>query len=73
MDHRLGALHAARDRRGVGEVALDQLAAQIAQRCGLLGRAHKRDDVITSRSQLAHYVAADEPCSPRYEDLHRRS
>jgi hypothetical protein len=70
VDRRLGSLHALGDRRVVGEVALDQLAAQLTQRGRLLRRAHQCHNIVAARPQLAHDVAADEPCSSRNEDLH---
>ena len=48
VEDRVGAVDAALDRVHVGEVALDQLGALLAQRVGLVGRAHERHHLVAA-------------------------
>ena len=54
------ALEPVGDRRVVGEVADDQLAAELLELGALRGRADERADVIASLAQLAGHMAPDE-------------
>ena len=58
------------DRVGGREVALDELAAELAQRVRLLGRAHERHDIVAPLSQQAGHVPADEAGGTGHECLH---
>ena len=64
------ALHACGELRAVGDVAFEQLGAEVRERLRLLGRADESRHLVASLAQLAHHVTADESGSPGDEDLH---
>src|SRR5438132_1446726 len=66
----VGALDAALDRVQVGEVALDELAADSLEIERLVRGAHESDHRVAAIPQLRHQAAADEPRPPGHERPH---
>ena len=59
------------DRRRVGEVARDDLAAELGEPRALLGVARERPHLVASLAELGDDAATDEAGASRDEDLHR--
>ena len=70
VDRRVAALEAGADRRAVGEVAGDELAADRREPLALLRVADQADDLVAAVAQLPHDLAADEAGASGNEDLH---
>ena len=73
MDDGLTTLHALADRVRVREIPLDELAAELTQLGGLVGRADERDDLVPALPKLAGHVAAYEARRASHERAHARS
>ena len=67
VEDRLAALHAATDRVGIGEIALDHLRVEPR---GLLRPPRQHHDVVAAVAQPLHHTRADEPRSARHESSH---
>jgi hypothetical protein len=70
MEGGLAAGQPARERLARGEVALDELTAELPQAFRLPGRAHERDHLVAALAQPLSEPAAEKARAPGDERLH---
>jgi hypothetical protein len=71
VDDRVGSVEVLAHSADVGEVVLDDLCAELAQRGGSLLVADEGDDIVATLPQNASHGAPDEPGPAGQDDPHQ--